>query len=188
MTAAHLSSPRARSDAPWTGWVGLAARLILGGVLVVAGALKVGAVGESILAVRAYRLLPYDLTTVVGTVLPFAEVVLGLLLITGTFTRISGILGALLMVAFIIGIGSAWARGLTLDCGCFGGGGEISAEEAFAAYPWEIARDVGLAACGAWLAWRPRTPFSLDNWIFGVPNAALADDEDASTEPLTTGK
>lgn len=169
------------------GWVGLLARLVLGGVLLVAGALKVGAIGESILAVRAYRLLPYELTTVVGTVLPFAEVLLGLLLITGTFTRISGVLGALLMVAFIIGIGSAWARGLTLDCGCFGGGGEISAEEAFAAYPWEIARDVGLAACGAWLALWPRTPFSLDNWIFGAPGATPADTADADTEPLTTG-
>ena len=29
----------------------------------------------------------------------------------------------LLMVAFIIGISQAWARGLTIDCGCFGGGG-----------------------------------------------------------------
>ena len=187
MTAAHTPLRRAWTDQPWVGWVGVIARLVLGGVLLVAGGLKVGAIGESILAVRAYRLLPYDLTTIVGTVLPFAEVLLGLMLITGTFTRISAILGGLLMVAFIIGISSAWARGLTLDCGCFGGGGEITGEAAFAAYPWEIARDVGLAACGAWLAFWPRTPFSLDNWIFGAPGAALADDADASTEPLTTG-
>ncbi len=181
MTAVRTTVPRA-----WIGWVGLLARLVLGGVLLVAGALKVGAIGESILAVRAYQLLPYELTTVVGTVMPFAEILLGLLLITGTFTRLSGILGALVMVAFIIAIGSAWARGLTLDCGCFGGGGQISQEEAFAAYPWEIARDVGLAACGVWLAIFPRTPFSLDNWIFGAPSAA-ASDLDATPEPLTTG-
>ena len=182
MTAVRTTVPRA-----WIGWVGLAARLVLGGVLLVAGALKVGAIGESILAVRAYQLLPYELTTVVGTVMPFAEILLGLLLITGTFTRLCGILGALVMVAFIIAIGSAWARGLTLDCGCFGGGGQISQEEAFAAYPWEIARDVGLAACGVWLALFPRTPFSLDNWIFGAPSAASASDTDAAPEPLTTG-
>ena len=33
------------------------------------------------------------------------------------------------MVAFIIGISQAWARGLTIDCGCFGGGGAIGAAE-----------------------------------------------------------
>ncbi|MFP5417373.1 MAG: MauE/DoxX family redox-associated membrane protein [Actinomycetes bacterium] len=153
----------------WIGWVGLAARLLLGGVLLVAGALKVGTLGESVLAVRAYQLLPYELTEVVGTALPFVEILLGLLLVTGTFTRLSAILGALLMAAFTFAIASAWARGLTLDCGCFGGGGEIPAEQAFAAYPWEIARDLGLVACGAWLDVFPRTPFSLDSWIFHTP-------------------
>lgn len=157
------------------------ARLILGGVLLVAGALKVGALGESVLAVRAYQLLPYELTEPVGTVLPFAEVALGLALITGTFTRVAGLLGALLMVAFIIGIASAWARGLTLDCGCFGGGGQIPAEEAFAAYPWEIARDIGLAACGVWLTLWPRTPFSVDAWRAGRRAAVFADDLTTTT-------
>lgn len=153
------------------GWVGLAARLLLGGVLLVAGALKVGALGQSVLAVRAFRILPYDLTTAVGTVMPFGEILLGLLLITGTFTRISGVLGALLMVAFTIAIASAWARGLTLDCGCFGGGGVIPADEAFAAYPIDIARDIGLAACGFWLAALPRTPLSVDRWMFAWQEA-----------------
>jgi uncharacterized membrane protein YphA (DoxX/SURF4 family) len=166
--------------------VGLAARLILGGVIFVAGALKVGAIGESILAVRAFRILPYELTSVVGTILPFAEILLGLLIMAGVFTRMTGILGALLMLAFTIAIISAWSRGLTLDCGCFGGGGVISQEEAFAAYPWDIARDIGLMACGVWLAIFPRTAFSVDNWIFGVSHAD-ASDEDASLDPVSLG-
>lgn len=153
----------------WRDWVGLAARLVLGGVLLVAGGLKLGNLGESVLAVRAYQILPYELTDIVGIAMPIGEVALGLALLTGTFTRIAGALGALLMIAFIIAIASAWARGLTLDCGCFGGGGVISKEEALAAYPWEIARDVGLAACGVWLAIRPRTPWAVDNWLFRPP-------------------
>ena len=147
----------------WRGWVGLVSRLVLGGVLLVAGALKVGNPGESVIAVRAYRLLPFELTTVVGYALPFIEVIFGLTLIIGLYTRWSAIVGGLLMIAFIIGISSAWARGLSLDCGCFGGGGEIPLEEALAAYPWEIARDVGLLAMGVWLAIFPRTPWALDN-------------------------
>ncbi len=46
-------------------------------------------------------------------------------------------------MAFIIGIASVWARGITIDCGCFGGGGYDA--DAASQYPWEIARDVGLA-------------------------------------------
>ena len=49
-----------------------------------------------------------------------------------------------LFVAFIIGIASVWARGINIDCGCFGGGG--ADPDAASQYPWEIARDVGLLA------------------------------------------
>ncbi len=143
--------------------MGLAARLILGGVLLVAGALKVGNLGESVNAVRGYQLLPWSLTVPVGYALPIIEIVVGLLLVLGLFTRWAALAGALLMTAFIIGIASAWARGIAIDCGCFGGGGAIALEAALAAYPWEIARDVGLLLCGAWLVWRPRTPLALQD-------------------------
>ena len=56
--------------------------------------------------------------------------------------RINAIVSAGLLVAFLAGIASAWARDLQIECGCFGGGG--IAAEATAAYPREIARDVGL--------------------------------------------
>lgn len=177
-----MTSTARATDTERHAWIGLAARLVLGGVLLIAGLLKVGNLGESVLAVRAYRLLPYDLTTVVGYALPLIEIFAGLLLIVGLFTRAAGLVGALLMVAFIIGIGSAWARGLSLDCGCFGGGGEISPEEAVAAYPWEIARDVGLMALGLWLTIRPRTPFSVDGLRSSLREASEADLDDVDSE------
>lgn len=163
-------------------WIGLIARLLLGGVLIVAGALKVGAPGESVVAVRAYLILPYEMTEFVGYAMPFGEILLGLMLVTGTFTRLSGVLGALLMLVFAAAIVSVWARGMSLDCGCFGGGGEIDPEAATAAYPWEIARDVGLAAAGIWLAIWPRTPFSLDGWLFALP--ASPEPESPTHEPV----
>lgn len=151
----------------WIPWLGLAARLILGGVLFAAGALKIGNLGESVNAVRGYQLLPWSLTVPVGYALPIIEIVVGLLLVAGLFTRAAAVVGSLLMVAFIIGIASAWARGISIDCGCFGGGGAIAEEQALAAYPWEIARDVGLLLCGLWLVWRPRTPLALDGRLLG---------------------
>ncbi len=157
----------------WLDWVGLVARLILGGVLLVAGLLKVGSLGQSVLAVQAYQLLPYEMTFVIGYALPIVEIIVGLALLLGLFTRWSGLIGALMMVAFIIGISSAWTRGLSLDCGCFGGGGEISPEEAIAAYPLDIARDIGLALAGIWLTVRPESPFRLDSRLLQAGRVGL---------------
>lgn len=155
-------------DAParWLPWVGLVARLVLGVVLLIAGGLKLGSLGESVNAVRGFQLLPYALTEPVGYALPIVEVAVGLLLIVGLFTRWAAAAGALLMVAFIVGIVSAWARGIAIDCGCFGGGGAVALEQALAAYPVDIARDVGLLLCGLWLVWRPRTPLALEDRLF----------------------
>ncbi|MDR0959420.1 MAG: DoxX family protein [Propionibacteriaceae bacterium] len=150
----------------WQEAVGLVARLVLGITLLVAGLLKIGNLESMVLAVDAYDVVPYSLARVIGYVLPPAEVIVGALLIVGLFTRLSGLAGALMMFVFILGISQAWARGLSIDCGCFGGGGPISPEEAVAQYPWEILRDTALLACGAWLTINPKTLLSVDSWLF----------------------
>jgi len=149
---------------PWQDWVGLLARLVLGGALFIAGALKVGNPEASVIAVRAYQILPFSLTRPLGYALPLFEMLLGALILLGLFTRIAAALGTLVMLAFIIAIASAWARGLSIDCGCFGGGGEIAPDQT--KYALEIVRDIGFAAAGAWLVWRPRSAFALDSWLF----------------------
>lgn len=143
--------------------LGTLLRLAVGGVLLVAGALKVTNLEQSALAVRAYQLLPYDLAGVVGYALPVVEILVGALLIAGLFTRVSAVVAALLMAAFVVGIASAWARGLSIDCGCFGGGGQIG--QAQTAYPVELARDAALLAAAGWVAWRPRTAYALDGRV-----------------------
>jgi len=142
-------------------WVGLVARLALGGVLIVAGSLKIPYPYKAAAAMRAYQLLPNSLASLFGYILPWFEVGLGLLLILGVALRLTGLFGALLMVLFIAAISSAWARGLTIDCGCFGGGGEVAPGQT--KYLQEIVRDIGLAAAGFYLYWRPESRFALDN-------------------------
>jgi uncharacterized membrane protein YphA (DoxX/SURF4 family) len=164
----------------WRDWVGLAARVVLGAVLVVAGALKVGHLETSARSVRAYQLLPYDVAGYVGYALPVLEIAVGLLLVVGLLTRGSAVVGGFLMVVFIAGISSAWARGLSIDCGCFGKGGTIGASQT--QYPQEIARDIGLLACAAWLVVRPRTALALDGWLFPQPAAAADPDETLDRE------
>jgi uncharacterized membrane protein YphA (DoxX/SURF4 family) len=143
------------------GWIGLAARLLVGGVWIVAGALKIPDPAASVRAVRAYQLLPEAIVPTLGYALPVIELLVGVTLVIGLLVRVGATLSAVLFLAFIIGISAAWARGLQIDCGCFGGGGfDAQAREK---YPWEIARDVGLLLASAWLIWRPRSPWALDN-------------------------
>ena len=168
---------------PLFEWVTLACRLILGGVLAVSGALKIPHLEASVLSVRLYQipgLFPF--TAVIGYAQPILELAVGLLLLVGLFTRWSAVLGALAMVVFIAGIASVWARGISIDCGCFGAGQEISKEEALRNYPWDIARDVGLLACGVWAAWKPRSPFAVDNWLLAPVAVDESDDMDETDE------
>ena len=153
-------SPRVRDH------VGLLARLVLGVVLVVAGALKIGNPLGAARAVQAYEVMPFEVARWVGYALPWIEIVVGVLLVLGLFTRTSALLGTVLMLAFVIGIAQAWARGLTIDCGCFGGGGQVDADQT--RYGSEILRDLGLALFGAWLVARPASTLSLDRALFGA--------------------
>jgi hypothetical protein len=67
------------------------------------------------------------------------------------------------LLAFIGAVAQAWARGLSIDCGCFGGGGQVAAGDT--QYPQEIARDIGFLVLAGWLMVRPRTWFALDGWL-----------------------
>ena len=142
----------------------LLARLLVGGVWVVAGALKLPDPSQNVRAVRAFELLPEAVVPVVGHALPGLEIVVGVSLLLGLLTRVSAALSAVMLVAFVVGIASAWARGLSIECGCFGGGAGPVAD-ATAQYPWDIARDVGLLLLSGWLVWRPRTRWSLDRQL-----------------------
>ena len=142
-----------------TPWLSTVARLVLGAVLLVAGAAKVADPQASVAAVRAYELLPGGWVTVVGWGLPFLELVLGVLLLVGIAVRPAALATAVLMAAFVAAVGSAAARGLSIDCGCFGGGGPVPPGQT--AYAAEIARDLALLAGAIWLVARPQSRLSL---------------------------
>jgi Methylamine utilisation protein MauE. len=162
--------------------VATAARFVLAGVLIVAGWLKMGAPAISIRAVEAYEILPHGAAEIVGYVLPILEIVIGALLIVGLLTRVAAVGAGALMLIFITGIASAWARGLNIDCGCFGGGGALRPGET-AAYLPEILRDLGLLALAAWVVVRPPGRLALDSALGLAPASAYATAEDTGDDP-----
>ncbi len=142
--------------------IGLIIRLILAGVLLYAGAVKIFEPHAARDAILAYRIFPPSFAPVLGYALPTLEIGLGMLLLLGLFVRFAGLATALLMFGFVIGIASVWLRGYSIDCGCFGGGGDISPQGRASRYTLEIVRDGIFALMGLWLYKWPNTPLALE--------------------------
>lgn len=142
--------------------VALVCRLVLAGILGYAGLVKVFEADGARTAILAYRIFPPEWAGPVGWALPAFEILLAILLLLGLFTRWAALFSGLLMVAFIIGIASVWIRGYSIDCGCFGGGGDVTPDGLTARYATEILRDLLFAGMASWLVVRPRSLWSLD--------------------------
>lgn len=151
--------------------LGTLVRLGLAGIWLTSGTLKAMDTSTTYNAVNAYRVLPSGAVSVIAAALPFAELALGVLLLIGIGTRLVAVFSALLLLAFVAGITQAWARGLTIDCGCFGGGGEVTASQT--QYPQELARDAGFLLLATWLLVRPRSVLSLDRLLLGTDAVSL---------------
>lgn len=143
-------------------WLLLIARIALSGVLIYAGGIKLLNPVESRAAIVAYRLyLPEFFVKLGTTALPALEVVVGLLLLTGIFVRFASLATIALMLVFIVMIAQVWYRGFSIDCGCFGGGGDVSPEGKELRYMAEIARDTLFIGLAVLLVRKPQTPFSI---------------------------
>ena len=141
--------------------IGTLARFGLAAVWLVSGLLKATDPDQTYVAVRAYDVLPEAGVEVVAALLPWVELALGVLLLAGIGTRLVAGLSAVLLVVFVAGVTQAWARGLAIDCGCFGGGGAV--EPGQTTYVQELLRDAGFLLMAGWLVARPHTLVALDD-------------------------
>jgi uncharacterized membrane protein YphA (DoxX/SURF4 family) len=143
----------------------VAIRLAAAAIWLVAGLAKAVDLVHFHDQVDQYRLLPHGLEAPFAYALPFVEIGVGLYLAVGLLTRAAAILGCVLMVLFLVAQGQAWARGLSLDCGCFG---SLTHEHVGAV---TLLRDLALGIPSAIMAWRPARALSLDSRLLGLPDA-----------------
>jgi uncharacterized membrane protein YphA (DoxX/SURF4 family) len=99
----------------------LVARLVLGAVMLVAGAEKLAALDVFAASIDAYKLLPLPLINIAALLFVWVELTAGILLLIGAATRGAALISGVLLLVFIGAVGSAMARGLNIDCGCFQG-------------------------------------------------------------------
>lgn len=142
-------------------WVTLVVRVVLAAILGYAGYAKfTEPAALQKVAVSSYRILPESVVTGVAFGLPVLEMALAAMILLGFATRAMAVCVGLLFIVFISGIISVWARGLSIDCGCFGGGGAVGKGQTH--YLREIFRDLGFFVLAAWLMLYPRARFAVD--------------------------
>jgi uncharacterized membrane protein YphA (DoxX/SURF4 family) len=98
----------------------LVSRIVLGAVFVVASVEKIAEPELFASSVQAYRMLPLFLINILALLIPWLELVCGILLVTGLKLRASSAILFILLCVFVVAIISAIFRGLSIDCGCFG--------------------------------------------------------------------
>lgn len=126
-------------------------RLVLGGLFLYAGALKLSNPTGFAIAMEKYGLLPSDWLDPTSFLLPLVEMGAGLLTLLGRRGGAETL--ALLLIVFLAVLGYAWWSGLAVPCGCF------SAEDEAQQFGLQLAmlRDLVLLLGVAWLL-RHRRP------------------------------
>jgi putative oxidoreductase len=114
-------SPRSAGDWLADPRLSLVLRIVLGGLFVYAGVIK--ALGVHALAddIANYQIVPAALIPWLAATLPAIEILAGGLLLVGLYTRAAALLVGAMMVVFMGALAQAFARGIDLACGCFGG-------------------------------------------------------------------
>ena len=127
-------------------------RCAVGLLFLYAGGVKITDTQQFAYAIQNYRLLPWTASIVLAVYLPWLEVVCALALISGRLYL--GALAALagMTVMFMGALGSAWARGLDVACGCFG------LESNSTNYPLHLGGNALVLAALAYLAFAQRRP------------------------------
>ena len=92
-----------------------------------------------------YRLVPGALVNLMALVMPWLELLAGLALILGIWTRASAGLVAALLLLFVAAISLNLVRGNAIDCGCFDvARADKTVDERFADMRLDILRDLGM--------------------------------------------
>jgi uncharacterized membrane protein YphA (DoxX/SURF4 family) len=108
-------------------------RLILAGIFLYSGYMKIQEPLQFAVAIAGYKLVPEALVFPLAKFLPWFEIALGYNFLIGWKTRYNAIAASALLFFFIIVLAITVGRGIEANCGCFSMDERIS--------PKTIARD-----------------------------------------------
>jgi len=95
-------------------------RIGVGLVMLAAALAKIGDTAAFATQIHHYRLIPPAADNLLAVTLPWVELLAGLALVLGVRARSGAWLAAAMMIVFTLAVSQAVARGLDIECGCFG--------------------------------------------------------------------
>ena len=143
VAAATFQAPTSFSRRAWVQWL---ARLLLAGVFLYAGVMKLRNAGAFHGDVLNFQWIDDPLAASVALYLPMLEILCAGAVLWPAWSRSAAVLLAGLLALFIVALLRAWALGIDLHCGCFG------QSEASVDYPWKLAENALLLLAAGWLA------------------------------------
>jgi len=97
----------------------LICRVILGIMFIYASLDKIAHPEEFAKQIGYYKVLPFGLENLLGIILPWTELIVGICLIAGLLVDGAALLSIIMMLVFILAISQAMLRGIDITCGCF---------------------------------------------------------------------
>jgi len=98
----------------------LLARIFLGFIFIYAGAGKISDPASFSQSIQNYRLFPLEIINIFAIIIPWIEVICGLLLFFGISVKENSLILCSLLFVFTLAVAISMMRGLNFDCGCFG--------------------------------------------------------------------
>ena len=127
-------------------WIYHALRIALGAIFIWASWDKIADPAGFVSIIDNYRILPQGWSTPLALLLPWLEMLCGVLLITGFWLHGSLVLVNLMLLVFLVALLSSYLRGIDIACGCFSNALTIDGSMLF-----YILRDVVFLAIGLWV-------------------------------------
>lgn len=164
----------------------IGARLVLASIFLIAGGSKVAQPWAFVHTVEQYQMLPSTLARPFALGLPWIELLVGLYLLVGLFTRAASTAATALLILFLVALATQIARGHTnMSCGCvdwntplvtaLAGGDTIGT--------WDLVRDALLAMLAGMIALTPQPPLTID--VLLARRRDDLTDDDGETAPAS---
>ncbi len=106
----------------FASWLSLIGRMGAGQVFIFAGLIKIGDPAGVAASIQAFGLIDDEsrLIALAAYIIPWTEIIAGVLLVAGLFTRAAATVILLMLAGFVALIWNAMSKGQELECGCFG--------------------------------------------------------------------
>ena len=145
-------------------WLTIRVQIALGVIFIVAALPKLADPPSFAHMIYNYRILPGGLVNLSALIMPWVEILCGLALVLGIWTRPARDLIALLLIVFIVAIGINLFRGNAIDCGCFNvADAGKTYEQRINDMRVDIVRDLGMLLMVAQLWWADRRGLSTNS-------------------------